>query len=139
MSDALAIDTSVSVPYLLTSHPAHAAVSGWARGRRLCLTGHSLAETYSVLTRLPDVGVRMADDVARAIEADFDPPLLLPDDVAQHLPRRLADAGIAGGATYDAMVGLAAAAAGVRLATRDARAASTYRALRVDLEIVAQP
>jgi hypothetical protein len=38
---------------------------------------------------------------------------------------------------YDALVGLAAKRAGLRLATRDRRAASTYAALQVDIELIA--
>jgi len=44
--------------------------------------------------------------------------------------------GSAGGAVYDALVGATAAAAGVRLTTRDRRALDTYRALDLDFEIL---
>ena len=37
---------------------------------------------------------------------------------------------------YDALVGLATRAAGIPLATRDARALGTYAALGVDVEIL---
>ena len=55
---------------------------------------------------------------------------------AQELLARLAGAGIAGGAVYDALVGAAALEHRLRLATRDRRAIETYRALGVDLEIL---
>ena len=42
--------------------------------------------------------------------------------------------GVAGGAVYDAMVGLAAREHGADLATRDARARDTYA--RVDVRVV---
>ena len=38
-----------------------------------------------------------------------------------------------GGAVYDAMVALAAKEHGARLATRDARAANTYRSVGVEV------
>ena len=49
----IAIDTSVAVPLLVRSHRAHATVVRWRNGQELALSGHALAETYSVLTRLP--------------------------------------------------------------------------------------
>ena len=49
----LALDTSVAVPLLMRSHQAHSTVVAALSGRHLVLTAHSLAETYSVLTRLP--------------------------------------------------------------------------------------
>ena len=48
----------------------------------------------------------------------------------------LAALGIAGGAAYDAVVGLAAADHHCVLATRDARVRDTYDAVGVDVEIV---
>ncbi len=48
----------------------------------------------------------------------------------------LSSAGIAGGAVYDALVGLSARAHRVRLFTRDRRAVSTYQLLGVDYELL---
>ncbi len=45
-----AIDTSVAVPLLVASHRHHGMVAMWAKSRNLGLSGHALAETYSVLT-----------------------------------------------------------------------------------------
>lgn len=121
-----AIDTSVAIPLLVATHTAHAAVVDWWAGRPVSLSGHALAETYSVLTRLPQ-GLRFAaGDAATVIEARFDPPLLLGEATAGRVPRLLADLDIVGGAVYDALVALAAVEHGVALATRDARARDTY-------------
>lgn len=69
-----AIDTSVAVPLLVCSHQCHAPVALWARGRTLSLCGHALAETYSVLTRLPgDARLAPADAVA-LIDENFPGP-----------------------------------------------------------------
>jgi predicted nucleic acid-binding protein len=46
-------------------------------------------------------------------------------------------AGIAGGSVYDALVGAAANKHRLRLATRDRRALEIYRALDVDVELLA--
>ncbi len=45
--------------------------------------------------------------------------------------------GIAGGAVYDGLVALAAREHGLVLATRDARARSTYEAVGVTTEVIA--
>jgi predicted nucleic acid-binding protein len=132
----LAFDTSAAVPLLLRSHTAHAAVRRHAAGRSLALTAHSLAETYSVLTRLPGDARVAADDAARLLEATFDTVLEVPAAESTGLPRVLAPLGIAGGAVHDALVGLAARAGDVPLATRDARAVGTYTGLGVRIEII---
>ena len=133
----LAFDTSAAVPLLVRSHSSHVPVRRHVAGRTPVLTAHSLAETYSVLTRLPGDARLAPLDAARLIEVTFGRVLPIPDDVVVVLPATLAALGIAGGAVYDALVGLAARAAGTPLATRDARALGTYAALGVDVEIVA--
>lgn len=132
----LAFDTSAAVALLVRSHTAHAAVRRHASGRAAVLTAHSLAETYSVLTRLPGDARVAVTDAVRLLEANFGSTLPVPTDEVIDLPRVLAPLGIAGGAVYDALVGLAARAAGVPLVTRDARALGTYAVLGVDVEVV---
>lgn len=133
----LAVDTSVAVPLLLRSHSAHDVVVRHIGRRRAALTGHSLVETYSVLTRLPgDARVAPADAV-RLLGSNFDDPVLLDADTASTIADLLAPLGIAGGSVYDALVGLAAARSDLPLATRDLRAAATYAALDVRVEVLA--
>lgn len=128
---AVALDTSVAIPLLVQTHRAHAAVVRWWDDREIALCGHALAETYSVLTRLPG-DLRVApDDAARLLRERFVEPLVLGADVAGHLPDVLSRLGVAGGAVYDALVALAAAEHGAELATRDARARATYEAVGV--------
>ena len=122
----LALDTSVAVALLVKTHAAHAEVVGWWDGREVALSGHALAETYSVLTRLPG-DLRLAPaDAARLIAERFAEPFILGSGTARRLPDVLSRLGIAGGAAYDALVALAAAEHGAELATRDARAKPTY-------------
>lgn len=136
MSAPVAVDTSVAVALLVQTHRAHGAVVDWWQGRALALSGHALAETYSVLTRLPG-DLRLAPaDAARLIQERFGPPLLLGVEVAGRLAQVLGELGIAGGAVYDAMVGLAAAEHQCQLATRDARARSTYESVGARVLIV---
>jgi predicted nucleic acid-binding protein len=132
----LALDTSVAVPYLLHSHVGHVEARRHIGSRRPALTGHSLAETYSVLTRLPGDARVAPVDAVTLIDANFDEPALLDDETARTIPAVLAPLGVAGGAVYDALVALAARRADLPLATRDRRAASTYAALRLQVELV---
>jgi toxin FitB len=128
---ALAIDTSVAIPLLVQTHRAHGEVVHWWAGRDLALSGHALAETYSVLTRLPgDLRVAPAD-AAHLLHERFTEPLLLGARSSRRLPVLLSRLDIAGGAVYDAMVAMAAAEHDADLATRDARARTTYEAVGV--------
>lgn len=135
----VALDTSAAVPYLMASHHAHAITRRHLDGRRLVLTQHSLAECYSVITRLPgDARVGPADAV-ELIDENFASVALLDPADASGLHRVLAPLGIAGGAVYDALVGLAARSNGLPLASRDLRAAATYAALGVDVDVIEDP
>lgn len=133
MTDLL-LDTSVAVPLLVTSHVAHAAVNASVGDRSVALAGHALHETYAVLTRLPgDARVAPADAV-RLLRERFEPAAVLDAKSGRAAPAVLASIGIVGGATYDGLVGLAARASGLPLASRDRRAQGTYRLLGVPVE-----
>jgi toxin FitB len=132
----IAIDTSVAVPLLVRSHHHHGAVVRWWAGQEITLSGHALAETYSVLTRLPGDARLAPSDAAQLLNARFSTPLLLSSRRARNLPDVLSRLGIAGGAVYDALVALAAKEHGAALATRDARARGTYDAVGVRVIVV---
>jgi predicted nucleic acid-binding protein len=132
----VAVDTSVAIPLLVRSHHDHAAVVRWWGGQDIALAGHALAETYSVLTRLPGDARLAAADAARLLTVRFSAPLVLSSSSACKLPDTLAGLGIAGGAVYDALVALAANEHGAPLATRDARARGTYDAVGVEVIVV---
>lgn len=133
---ALALDTSVAVPLLVRTHRAHETVVRWWDRREIALSGHAAAETYSVLTRLPgDLRVAPAD-AARLLRARFAAHLQLKPKTAARLPELLGERGIAGGAVYDALVALAAVEHDAQLATRDARASTTYEACGARVVIV---
>jgi predicted nucleic acid-binding protein len=126
---ALALDTSVAIPLLVATHREHAAVVRWCGGRDVALSGHAVAETYSVLTRLPGDLRVLSEDAAQLLRARFSAPLVLSRKAAAKLPDTLCALEISGGAVYDALVGLAAAEHGAQLATRDGRARATYEAV----------
>ncbi|MFV0458296.1 MAG: type II toxin-antitoxin system VapC family toxin [Actinomycetales bacterium] len=133
----LAVDTSVAIPLLVASHPEHQEVIAWASHRTLTLSGHAFVETYAVLTRLPGDARVSATDAVRLIKENFVAPLTLSGELATTVPAILAESGVAGGATYDGLVALAALEHRATLVTRDARARSTYEALNVEVRILA--
>ena len=132
----VAVDTSVAVPLLVRSHQHHAGVVRWWDGQELALSGHALAETYSVLTRLPGDARLAPADAARLLNERFAAPFMLSRPLARKLPDTLSRLGIAGGAVYDALVAMAAKEHGTTLATRDARARGTYDVVGVTVIVV---
>jgi hypothetical protein len=111
------------------THQAHGEVVRWWSGRDVALSGHALAETYSVLTRLPgDLRLEPAD-AALLLRERFAEPLVLGAKMSARIPDALSQWGIAGGAVYDALVALAAVEHDTDLATRDLRAKATYEAV----------
>jgi toxin FitB len=127
----LALDTSVAVPLLLRSHAAHESIRRAVAGGDLCFTAHSLAETYSVLTRLPDDARLDPTDATRLLSVGFEAVLIADAATLASLPSFLSERAIAGGAVYDALVALAVFGTTATLLTRDTRAAGTYSALGV--------
>ena len=133
---ALALDTSVAIPLLVQTHRSHDTVVRWWNRRAVALSGHAVAETYSVLTQLPgDLRVAPAD-AARLLRARFVTHLQIEPETAARLPELLGERGIAGGAVYDALVALAALEHDAELATRDARATATYEAIGARVVVV---
>ncbi|MDR0782952.1 MAG: PIN domain-containing protein [Propionibacteriaceae bacterium] len=127
------MDTSVAVPLLLSSHPDHALVASWAKGKDLAFAGHATFETYAVLTRLP-VDSRLTPTQAQQLIAQFadsEHPLTTSH---QEAVRLMATLNITGGQVYDGLVALSAI--NQKLATRDQRAHDLYRKLGVEVEIV---
>ena len=132
----IALDTSAAIPFLMRSHPAHALTLRHVLGRTAVLTTQSLAETYSVLTRLPGDARLKPIDAAALLGVNLSDPVAPEPAMSSQLPEVLAPLGIAGGAVCDAIVGLAAAAAGFPLVTRDARATGTYATVGATVEVV---
>jgi predicted nucleic acid-binding protein len=132
----IAPDTSVLIAAFATWHDGHeSAVLALNRGVRLI--AHTALETYSVLTRLPPPH-RVEPVAVHAYLANLASTDYLTLDARSHrgLIDHLAQHGVTGGATYDALVGLTAKAAGARLLTRDVRAVTTYERLQLEFELV---
>jgi predicted nucleic acid-binding protein len=121
MKKALA-DTSYLVALIDEDHPKHARVLRWQRRivRREfqgVLAAHTLAETYSVLTRMPHTPPILPAMAWQAIErnlARFEVIALTAEEYTR-VVSDLAARGIGGGPTYDALIAAAARKAQVDL------------------------
>ena len=106
------LDTSVLVAAMVEAHPAHERALPWLKrvkngNDKGIIAAHSLAELYSILTTLP-VQPQISPTDARQlirenIVAYFDIVFLSDDDYSQVIDH-LAEIGIVGGATYDALI-----------------------------------
>ena len=125
--NAVLLDTSAGVALIVEDHEAHESTLSAVRGRRLGLSGHAWFETYSVLTRLP-APHRIGGLVVREfLQARFPRPFLrLAAPAYRAFVLGLADAGIVGGAAYDALVAATAAGFHAELVTCDRRALPVY-------------
>ena len=132
----IAADTAVLVAAFASWHEHHGVPRRALNGARL--VAHSILETYSVLTRLPPphrVPAGVAADFLNRVAAA--PPLVLDATVAGALPRRLAESGITGGATYDALIAATAVESGAEVVSLDVRATMTYRILGARYRLLA--
>jgi len=106
------LDTSMLIAAMVEAHPAHAQALPWLQRIRRgtdkgLVAAHSLAEVYAVLTTLP-VHPRIPPTVAQQLIRNnvldvFEVVSLSSDDYAAVIDY-LADLGIIGGATYDALI-----------------------------------
>jgi predicted nucleic acid-binding protein len=110
------LDTSVLVSAMLPDHIHHSQAHLWMERAKsgtfeFVVSGHSLAEMYSVLTRLPRKPRISPGDALRLIQQNVLPHAtivaLSGDDYANLLPE-LSQTGVAGGAVYDAVIAKAA-------------------------------
>ena len=133
--DAL-VDSSVAIALVTPDHEHHLATTRALAGRRLGLAGHAAFETVSVLTRLPAPLRRTPAAIGRVLAQEFPTSRFLSPRLAAELPGQLASLGIGGGAVYDALVAATAVEHRLPLVTLDRRAAGTYQALGVELEVL---
>jgi len=132
----IAVDTSVVVAGLASWHEAHTAARR-ALARQPRLPAHAALETYSVLTRLPPPHRFAPGLVGELLAAQFPEPLLtLPGRQHESLIAIAVEAGVTGGAIYDALVAATAKHAGATLLTRDRRAIPVYELVGASFEFV---
>jgi predicted nucleic acid-binding protein len=135
-SRRLTADTSVVVPSLLAWHELHARAAAALKDVR-CLPAHALAESFSVLSRLPAPRALRPSQALQLLDRAFpEEALTLSPPGHRATIQRLALAEVGGGRIYDAVIGATAAEAGVRLLTADRRALPTYALVGATFELV---
>jgi predicted nucleic acid-binding protein len=116
------LDTSCLIAAVCSWHQHHDATAAELAQRRdardeVVLAAHTLAEAYSVLTRLPEPHGLKPKDALALMESNWSRARVVALSAAEHwrLIRRCRDSGIAGGAVYDALIAAAARKARVGL------------------------
>jgi predicted nucleic acid-binding protein len=115
-------DTSVLVPAIVTSHPQHNICWRWLEEARTdqfqgVVSTHTMAELYSVLTRLPYrpvISPAIAQRQIRENLQNFERVGLDPTDYDAAIDRMTA-LNLPGGGIFDALIAQAAVKAGVDL------------------------
>jgi predicted nucleic acid-binding protein len=133
----IAPDSSVLIPALASSFAGHERCVAALAGHSPRLISHVAFETTSVLSRMPD-GLRMTPvSVRDALDADFPDAWLALDAGGQRsCLRRAVDAGLRGGALYDALIAATAREHGATLLSADRRAREAYDAIGVEVSYI---
>jgi predicted nucleic acid-binding protein len=141
---AYLLDTSCLVAVVCGWHEHHEATRReiarrQAGGEVLLLAAHSLAEAYSVLTRLPEPHRLRPEDALAVLEANWSETRLIALSGSEYrsLLRGCRDAGIGGGAVYDGVI--AACARKARVATLVTWDASGFERFLEDAPVVKIP
>jgi predicted nucleic acid-binding protein len=123
------------VPWHEAHHPARAALAEAEAEVRL--PAHVAYETTSALSRMPE-GRRVAPSVVlEALERGFTQPWLAMDAGGlRGTLRRAIEAGVRGGALYDALIAATAARYDAEILSADQRALGTYRAMGVGVRFI---
>jgi predicted nucleic acid-binding protein len=129
----IAPDSSVLIAAFASYHAAHErAIDAVGNSPRLIV--HVAFEISSVLSRMPEEQRMEASFVLDALEREFPDPWLALDHAAQRSCLRTAvDAGLRGGALYDALIAATAREHGATLLSADRRAREAYEAVGADV------
>lgn len=132
----IAVDSSVVVAAFATWHEFHRSAAA-ALDRRPRLPAHAAIESYSVLTRLPPPHRAQPALVRDYLQVNFASPyLVLSEARVATFVADMVEAGVVGGATYDALIATVARDAAATLLTCDLRAKRTYDLLGVAVEFI---
>jgi predicted nucleic acid-binding protein len=115
------LDTSVLVAAMIEAHPAHERALSWlqrAKGKEITavVACHTLAELYAVLTRLPlqpPISPAVAWQLIQKNVLTTLEIVSLSENDYRAVLEHLSQQGVAGGATYDALIAFAASKAKV--------------------------
>ncbi|HXN39044.1 MAG TPA: PIN domain-containing protein [Solirubrobacteraceae bacterium] len=128
----IAPDSSVVIAALAPWHEVHHAARDALQAEKVGLPAHVALETTSALSRMPQ-GRRIAPGVVlEALERAFpDAWLTLTGGEQRQALRNAVDAGVRGGALYDALIAATAIQNDAQLLSADGRARATYDTMGV--------
>jgi predicted nucleic acid-binding protein len=126
----IAPDSSVVIAALAPWHDAHQPARSALAGAEVRLPAHVAFEATSALSRMPE-GRRIAATVVfEALQRGFTKPWLAMDgEGLRKALEQAIDAGVRGGALYDALIAATASAHDAELLSADQRALPTYRTM----------
>jgi predicted nucleic acid-binding protein len=133
----IAPDSSVVIAALAPWHEAHRPARAVIAEAEVRLPSHVAFETTSALSRMPQ-GRRIAPAVVlEALERGFTQPWLSMDTKGMRdALQRAVEAGVRGGALYDALIAATAAAHDAEILSADRRALGTYQAMGVAVRLL---
>ncbi len=132
----IAPDSSVVIAALAPWHELHGRARAALAEDEVGLPAHVAFETTSALSRMPK-GRRIAPAIVLEALRTFPNPWLALDapDLRDALERAV-EAGVRGGALYDALIAATAAKHDADVLSADRRALATYRAMGVAVRFV---
>jgi predicted nucleic acid-binding protein len=133
----IAPDSSVVIAALAPWHECHRVARDVLVADAARLPAHVAFETTSALSRMPE-GRRIAPAVVLdALKRGFKEQWLALDaDGSRKALQRAVDAGVRGGALYDALIAATAAAHGAQIVSADHRAQATYAAMAAEVRFI---
>jgi predicted nucleic acid-binding protein len=133
----IAVDSSVVIAALAPWHEVHSSARAAITEAEVRLPAHVAFETTSALSRMPR-GRRIGPAVVlEALERGFTQPWLsLNAGALRDALHRAVQAGVRGGALYDALIAATAATHDAEILSADQRALRTYRAMGVGVRFI---
>jgi predicted nucleic acid-binding protein len=133
----IAADSSVLVAALAQWHPAHQLSRAALKRDGRVLIAHAAVEATSVLSRMPEPLRVTPRVVLDGLERDYTSTwLTLSGHDHQAFLNRAVDAGLRGGALYDALIAATAREHGATLLSADGRAREAYEAIGVKVSYI---
>jgi len=133
----IAPDSSVLIAALAEWHPAHEVSRAALKHADRALIAHAAVEVTSTLSRMPEPLRVVPRLVLDGLNRDYPSPwLALPGPDQQGFLGRAIDAGLRGGALYDALIAATAREHGAVLLSADRRARDAYEAIGAEVSYI---
>jgi predicted nucleic acid-binding protein len=130
-------DSSVLIAALAEWHPEHEISRAALKRDDRALVAHAAVEATSVLSRMPEQLRVTARVVLDGLAHDYPSPWLTLTGLDQQtFLGRAVDAGLRGGALYDALIAATAREHGATLISADRRAREAYEVMGVQVSYV---